>query len=124
MCRLSLLFSTIKFSANNIFLTSSVRVCLLSFSEQAQTPSAPEISVQVFLASLKPKNHEGGRMPFQRKLNYERETMCKTILHFTQIVICIRHMCLSISTEAGTFFKYNDSATSKGFQIAITPVIS
>jgi hypothetical protein len=97
---------------------------LLSFSEQAQTASAPEILLQVFLVSLTPKNPEGGRMPSKRKLKSDRETKCKTTLHFTHIVMCIRYMGLSISSEAGTFLKVNDSPTSKGFQIAITRVIS
>jgi hypothetical protein len=70
------------------------------------------------------KNPEGGRILFKRKLNSHRETMCKTLLHLTQIVLFIRYMCLSTLSEVGIFHKLNDSATAKCFQIANIPVIS
>jgi hypothetical protein len=51
ICSLSLLFSPTKFPTNKIFPTSAVRVCLLSFSEQAQEPWAPGIPAHVIRAS-------------------------------------------------------------------------
>jgi hypothetical protein len=68
---------------------------LLSFPDQDQNPQHLKFLCRSALHhSL--KNPEEGRIPFKRKLNSYRETICKTFLHLTQIVLFIRYMCLSI----------------------------
>jgi hypothetical protein len=69
ICSLSLLLSPTKFSTNKIFLTSAVSLSVLSFSEQAQEPWAPEIPACVISASLgiylKECNSDYNKMPWK-----------------------------------------------------------